>query len=102
VCVCVCARACALFPVDLPLLKGSVFLSQRVINPAVRRIVEGETKFSKNLDMLRNAGDNPPPSKDQDLKQWFLAMTEEVQTLWSCSNKLQKLSKSMLDVYRDK
>lgn len=51
------------------------------MNPAVRAIVEGETKFSKNLDRLkslRSSEDAAPPSKEQDLKQLFLAMREEV------------------------
>ena len=53
--------------------------------PAVRRIVEGETKFSKIGALAQGS-----PGADlaaKDLQQLFLAMTEEVRRVgpaWMC------------------
>ena len=53
------------------------------MNATVRAIVEGETKFSKNLDRLDRLESKPGigDAKNLDLKQLFLAMTEEVRVL---------------------
>ena len=45
--------------------------------PDVRRIVEGETKFSK----ISKHSDAAADVKAQDLKQLFLAMTEEIRII---------------------
>ena len=52
---------------------------QNWFGPAVRRIVEGETKFSK-IGNLAGANDanGSTDLKAMDLQQLFLAMTEEV------------------------
>lgn len=48
------------------------------MNASVRAIVEGETKFSKNLDKLDEIEAGTADPGDLDLKQLFLAMIEDV------------------------
>ena len=48
--------------------------------PSVRKIVEGETKFSK-IRGLTSTATPPPDSKAVDLQQLFLSMTEEVRII---------------------
>ena len=52
---------------------------QNWFGPAVRRIVEGETKFSKIGNLAgANEMNGGTDLKAMDLQQLFLAMTEEV------------------------
>ena len=50
--------------------------------PAVRRIVEGETKFSKVVSI--SGGTSRAEAAALDLQQLFLAMTEEVRCSGRC------------------
>nr|CAB3495997.1 unnamed protein product [Digitaria exilis] len=49
--------------------------------PTVRRIVEGETKVSKLGKLQCNEGSSKQDIKAEDLRQMFLAMTEEVRVV---------------------
>ena len=54
-----------------------MLLSQMVFGPAVRIIVEGETKFSKIGELSSETG-SKGDVKARDLQHLFLAMTKEV------------------------